>query len=87
MRCRDVVSAVLYQLSPHQCNDRTQKSPHSFKSMHVIEPELKMAVMGLLWSLIHNLRQRRHVIRLRHGVKPLHGRYLEKGVGNNLGGD
>ena len=40
-------------------------SSHSFKVMDVEKSDLKIAVVGLLWSLLQNERQRRHVARLR----------------------
>ena len=42
------------------------------KVMDVEEPEVKIAVVGLLWTLLQNGRQRRQVERLRQGRNIAH---------------
>ena len=42
------------------------------KVMDVEEPEVKIAVVGLLWALLRNGRQRRQVERLRQGKNIAH---------------
>ena len=54
--------------------------------MDVEGPELKIAVVGLLWSLLQNWRQRRHVARLRPGRNVVQGSIVRRGGGDNLGG-
>ena len=50
-------------------------SSHSFKVMDVEELELKIAVVGLLWSLLQNERQR-HVAILRPGRNIVQGTFV-----------
>ena len=54
--------------------------------MDLEEPELKIAVVGLLWSLLQNERQRRHVARLRPGRNVVQGSIVRRGDDNLEGG-
>ena len=58
-------------------------SSHSFKVMDVEEPELKLAIVGSLWSLLQDERQRRHVARLRPARNIFRVPFRR---GDNLGG-
>ena len=58
------------------------------KVMDVEEPEVKIAVVSLLWALLRNGRQRRQVEILRQGRNISHDRIVRslQGGGDNLGG-
>ena len=50
------------------------------KVMDVEEPEVKIAVVGLLWTLLRNGRQRRQVERLRQGRNIAHDPIVRLGA-------
>ena len=63
-------SSVWRCMSNHHVNvaSASEITPsNSFKVMDVEEPELIKALVGLLWGMLQNERQRRHVARLRPG--------------------
>ena len=53
--------------------------PLVFKVMDVEELELKIAIVGLLWSFLQNERQRRHVAKLRPGRNIVQGPIVRSG--------
>ena len=82
LRCRGVSSTSVRRcMSSSHVNATIASEITSFKIMDVEEPELKIAVVGLLWSLLQNERQRRHIARLRPGRNIVHVPIVRRGGG------